>query len=313
MRVFVAGASGVIGRILVRKLTALDHRVTAMTRSREKAALLRRLGADAVVADGLDRVATLGAVGLAAPDVVIHQMTGLAGVKDLKNFDAEYALTNRLRSEGTDNLLEAAKATGVSRFVAQSYAGWTYERSGNSPKTEEDPFDPIPPPNQKESLKALRHLEEAVINAEGVKGTVLRYGTFYGPGTGISAGGEVVEMIRQRKLPIIGDGSGVWSFVHVEDAATATLAAMANGFRGIYNIVDDDPAPVHEWLPDLARAVNAKPPLRVPVWIGNLAAGEVGVSMMTQIRGVSNAKARRELGWAPRYKSWREGFKSGLE
>jgi nucleoside-diphosphate-sugar epimerase len=248
----------------------------------------------------------------AEPQVVIHQLTALAGVKSFKNFDQEFALTNRLRTEGTDHLLEAALAAGARRFIAQSYGNWNYARTGNGLKTEEDPFDPNPPANQVQSLKAIRHLESRVLGAEDIEGIALRYGNFYGPGNGIALDGELAELVRKRRLPVIGDGGGVWAFAHIDDAASATRAAIERGAPGVYNIVDDEPAPVARWLPELARVLGAKPPRRVPVWLGRLAAGEVGVSMMTQIRGTSNAKAKRELGWTPRYPSFREGFRDGL-
>jgi nucleoside-diphosphate-sugar epimerase len=249
------------------------------------------------------------AVMRAEPEVVIHQLTGLTGVKSYRNFDKEFALTNRLRTEGTDHLLAAAQAAGVRRFIAQSYGNWNYARTGSGLKTEEDPLDANPPRHQRQTLAAIRHVEEAVVGAGGI---ALRYGNFYGPGTGIALDGDVVRQVRKRRLPIVGDGAGVWSFVHMDDAATAAVDAIERGRPGIYNIADDEPAPVAAWLPALAEAVGAKPPRRVPVWLGRLAAGEVGVSMMTQIRGTSNAKARRELGFVPRYPSYREGFGRGL-
>jgi nucleoside-diphosphate-sugar epimerase len=312
MKVFVAGGSGALGKRLVSQLVTHNHEVTAMTRSPQKAGDLRSLGAEPVLADGLDRDAVMQAVLRARPDAVIHQMTGLTGMTDFKKFDDGFALTNRLRTEGTDHLLEAARAAGVRRLIAQSYGGWNYARTGTGLKTEEDPFDPSPPANQRRSLEAIRHLEEAVPGAPDLEGIALRYASFYGPGTGFDVNGDIVTLVRKRRLPIIGNGSGVWSFVHVDDAAAATIAAMERGAPGVYNVVDDEPAPVAEWLPELARLLGAKPPRHVPVWLGRLAAGEVGVSMMTQIRGISNAKAKRELGWEPRYSSWREGFRAVL-
>jgi nucleoside-diphosphate-sugar epimerase len=236
-----------------------------------------------------------------------------SGAKDFKRFDAEFAATNRLRTQGTDHLLAGAKAAGVARFIAQSFGNWNYERSGSGPKTEQDPLDPDPPANQRRSLEAIRYLEAAVMGVEGLEGIALRYGNFYGPGTGFALDGDLVALVRKRRLPIVGNGAGVWSFTHMDDVATATIAAIERGGPGIYNIADDEPAPVAVWLPELARAVGAKPPRHVPVWVGRLVVGEVGVSMMTQIRGASNAKAKRELGWAPRYASWREGFRTGLD
>jgi nucleoside-diphosphate-sugar epimerase len=312
MKVFVAGAAGAIGRRLVPLLVAHGHEVTAMTRSHTNTGLLRAFGAEPVWADGLDAEEVMRAVGRSRPEVVIHEMSGLAGIKGLRNFDREFALTNRLRTEGVDHLLAAAYMVGARRFIAQSFGNWNYERTGSPTKTEDDRLDRHPPAAQRRSLAALRDLEATVVNADGITGIALRYGNFYGPGTSFAADGDIATMLRKRAFPIIGDGAGVWSFVHVDDAATATLAALERGDAGVYNVADDDPAPVAEWLPELARRLGAPAPRRVPVWLGRIAAGEVGVSLMTQIRGASNAKARRELGWAPRYASWREGFADGL-
>ena len=308
MRVFVAGAAGAIGQQLLPQLTAQGHQVTATTRSPGKTALLRELGAEPVVVDGLDATAVGRAVVQAEPEVVIHQMTSLAGAINLRGFDKMFAVTNQLRTEGTDHLLAAAAAAGVKRFVAQSYTGWTNIREGGPVKTEDDPLDPNPPAAQRESLSAIRHLEQVVPTAGKMEGIVLRYGSFYGPG----ASDDLVGMISKRKVPVIGHGTGIWSFLHIRDAAAATVAALERGTPGVYNVVDDEPASVAEWLPFLARAIGAKAPYRVPVWLGRLAAGEVGVSMMTQIRGSSNAKAKRELGWEPAWPSWRQGFTRGL-
>jgi nucleoside-diphosphate-sugar epimerase len=246
-------------------------------------------------------------VAAAEPDAIIHQMTALAGNNDLRHFDRTFAITNQLRTAGTDNLLAAARAAGVRRFVAQSFTGWPNERSGGAVKTETDPLDPQPPKQQRESLAAIRHLERAVISAP-LEGVVLRYGLFYGPGNG----DEMLDLLRKRRMPIVGDGGGIWSMVHLDDAASAAVAALQRG-HGIYNIVDDDPAPVADVLTTVAEILGAKPPRRVPVWLGRLAAGDVGVSMMTRVRGSSNAKAKRELGWAPRWSSWREGYRAGME
>lgn len=311
MKVFVAGGSGAIGKRLVPQLLADGYEVTAMTRSGSKTGALRALGASVAVADALDRGGVMQAVMRAEPDVVIHQLTGLAGVKSIRNFDQEFALTNRLRTVGIDHLLDAAQAAGARRFIAQSYGSWIYERTGSGLKTEEDSLDPHPPAKQVKSLEAIRYLESRVVGAKGIEGIALRYGGFYGPDTSLSDDGDMTEMVRKRRFPIVGDGAGVWSLVHVDDAASATIAAMERGAPGIYNIVDDEPVRAADWLPDLARVLGAKPPRRVPVWVGRLAAGEVGISMMTQIRGASNAKAKRELGWVPRYRSYREGFRSG--
>jgi nucleoside-diphosphate-sugar epimerase len=308
MKIFVAGAAGAIGRQLLPQLAAQGHEVTAATRSPGQAALLRELGAEAVVVDGLDAMAIGEAVARAEPEVVIHQMTSLRGAFSLRRFDKMFAVTNQLRTQGTDHLLAAAAAAGVRRFVAQSFTGWTNIREGGPVKTEDDPLDPSPPAMQRESLAAIRHLERVVAAAAPMQGIVLRYGSFYGPG----ASDDFVGLIRRRRVPIIGDGAGVWSFLHIRDAAAATITALERGAPGVYNVVDDEPASVAEWLPYVAQAVGARAPRRVPAWLGRLAAGDVGLSMMTQIRGSSNAKARRELGWRPGWPSWREGFSRGL-
>jgi nucleoside-diphosphate-sugar epimerase len=308
MKVFVAGATGALGRQLVPQLVAAGHEVTGMTRSANKQGAIRRLGARPVVADALDPDAVGQAVGGARPDVVVHQLTALSGVLDLRRFERAFAPTNRLRIEGTDNLLAAAQAVGVERFVAQSYAGWPYARSGGPVKTEEDPLDPEPVAAMRSTHDAIRHLEEVVTRAAWTEGIVLRYGGFYGPGTSLSAGGDHAEMIRKRKFPIVGGGGGVWSFVHIEDAADATVAAVERGRRGLYNVVDDEPARVADWLPAAARAAGGKPPRHVPRTLGRLLAGAAATAMMTEVRGASNAKAKRELGWAPAHPTWREGF-----
>jgi 2-alkyl-3-oxoalkanoate reductase len=304
MKVFVAGATGAIGKQLIPQLVAAGHEVTGMTRSPEKADALRALGAKAAVADGLDRTAVREAVLRAEPEAVIHQMTSLTGTFNLKKFDEFFALTNRLRTEGTDYLLEAAQAAGARRFLAQSQCN-DFERTGGLVKSEDDPLDPDPP-------AALRHLEAATLGAAGIEGLALRYANFYGPGTNLAPGGEMVELVRKRRLPIIGDGSGVWSLIHMVDAAAATVAAVERGAPGVYNVADDEPAPARIWLPELARVLGAKPPLRVPVWLGRLAAGEAGVLLFTRLRGASNARAKRELGWELRYPSWRDGFRHDL-
>jgi nucleoside-diphosphate-sugar epimerase len=239
--------------------------------------------------------------------VIVHQLTAI-GSLDPRHFDRDFALTNRLRTEGTDYLLSAGQAVGVRRFVAQSYGAWWYVRTGGPVKSEEDPLDPTPAREMRESLAAIRHLEEAVLGARWTEGIVLRYGAFYGPGTSMAPDGEESELVRRRKFPLVGDGGGVWSYVHIADAAEATVAAVEHGSRGVYNVVDDDPAPVAEWLPALAQELGAKKPIRVPRFVGRLFAGEVGVVMMTDARGASNAKAKRELGWRPAHPSWRQGF-----
>jgi nucleoside-diphosphate-sugar epimerase len=307
MRVFVAGATGAIGKQLVPRLVAAGHEVYGMTRSESKKEMLQDLGALPVVADAFEPDQVAEAVGWAKPEVIIHQLTAI-GSLDPRHFDRDFAVTNRLRTEGTDHLLSAGHAVGVKRFVAQSYGAWPYERSGGPVKTEEDPLDPDPAPEMRETLAAIRYLERVVLGARWTEGIVLRYGAFYGPGTSMAAGGEMPEMIRKRKFPLVGDGGGVWSFIHVADAADATVAAVENGDRGVYNVVDDDPAPVAEWLPALAEELGAKKPMRVPRFVGRMFGGEAGVVMMTEARGASNAKAKRELAWRPAHPSWREGF-----
>ncbi len=312
MKVFVAGATGAVGRKLVPALVKQGHEVVGMTRSPEKEDVVREMGAEPAIANGLDATAVRLAIEGAEPEAIIHQMTALANAKSLRRFDKDFAGANELRTTGLDNLLEAARAVGTKRFIAQSYGNWNYERSGSELKTEEDPLDPNPPANQTKTLEAIRYLEDAVTGAEDLEGIAMRYGNFYGPGTGFATDGDLVEMVRKRKLPVVGDGAGVWSFAHVHDVAAITAAALKRGKRGIYNACDDAPSPVAEWLPGLAEAVGARQPRHVPTWVARLATGEVGVSMMTRIRGASNAKAKRELDWAPIYPSWREGFRSGL-
>jgi len=312
MRVFLAGATGAIGKRLVPILVQAGHTVTGMTRSESKGDSIRSAGAEAAVADALDPDAVTKAVERARPEVIIHELTALPQEFDVRKFAEQFRRTNRLRTEGTDNLLAAARIAGVRRFVAQSYAGWPYARIGSTVKTERAQLDPNPPAAFRETLDAIRHVESAVLQASGVDGLVLRYGGFYGPGTSLREGSAFLEQIRRRKFPIIGGGSGVWSFVHIDDAAHATAAAVERGAPGIYNIVDDEPAPVSEWLTALARIVGAKPPFRIPAWLGRLAIGEHGVLMMTELRGASNEKARRELGWKPQWTTWRDGFREGL-
>ena len=308
MDVFIAGGTGAVGRRLIPLLIESGHRVVALTRRPDRAAGLERLGATAAVADALDGAALTGAVVRVHPQVVIHELTALTGLRDFQHFDRTFAATNRLRTEGTDNLLAAARAAGAHRFVAQSYAGWPFARTGGPVKDEEAPLDPDPPRAARESLAAIRHLERAVVEAPGMEGLVLRYGGLYGPGTSLEPGGEQFEDLRRRRFPVVGSGGGIWSFVHVDDAARATALAVERGAPGLYNVVDDDPAPVIEWLPALAREIAAPPPRRVPAWLARLVAGGYVVAAMTEIRGASNAKARRELGWEPRYPSWRAGF-----
>jgi nucleoside-diphosphate-sugar epimerase len=308
MKVLVAGATGALGKQLVPRLVADGHDVVGMTRSDAKRDAVRQLGATPAVADALEPEQVAGVVAEAEPEAIIHELTALSGSLDTRNIERNFALTNRLRSEGTDHLLAAGRAVGTRRFLAQSYAGWPFARQGGPVKTEDDPLDPTPVGALRTTLDAIRHLEDAVTGADWTEGIVLRYGGFYGPGTSLTPGGEHVDLLRKRKFPVVGDGAGVWSFVHIEDAADATVAALERGRRGIYNIVDDEPAPVRDWLPAAAAAVGAKPPRHVPRWLGRLFAGEAGAMMMTEIRGASNAKAKAELGWQPRHSSWRQGF-----
>jgi nucleoside-diphosphate-sugar epimerase len=309
MRIFVAGAGGVIGRRLVPQLVERGHQVVATTRDAAKKDELRVLGATPVVMNGLDPASVGEAVARAEPEVVVHQMTALAGFGDLKNFDRGFATTNELRTRGTDNLLAASDAVGVHRFVAQSFTGWPNERSGAPVKSEDDPLEPNPPAHQRESLEAIRYLERAVIAASSM-GLVLRYGSLYGPGTAMA--NEYAQLIRERKLPLVGDGAGIWSFVHADDAASATVLGVEGDERGVYNVVDDEPVPVAEWLPYLAELLGARPPRHVPAWLARFAIGDVGVEMMTRIRGSSNAKAKRGLGFDPVWPSWRQGFRDGF-
>jgi nucleoside-diphosphate-sugar epimerase len=310
MKVFVAGATGVVGKRLVPLLVTRGHQVVASTRSADKMAAIRALGAEPVVVDALDREAVRLAVQAARPEVIIHQMTALSQMKSLKRFDQEFALTNRLRTEGTDYLLDAARAAGVKRLVAQSFTGWPNIREGSRVKSEQDPLDPHPPDHMRQSLDAIKRLERIVPAATDVEGIVLRYGSFYGPSTSFDRGGDILEAVRRRQLPLVGGGTGVWSFIHVDDVAMATaIAAEGRVPRGIYNIVDDDPAEVSTWLPELARMIGAKPPRQMPAWLARFFIGDVGVSMMTQIRGSSNALARRVFNWQPAYPSWRDGFR----
>src|SRR5256714_5528119 len=319
MKVFVAGATGVLGRALVPQLVARGHEVVGMTRSASKQDLLRRLGARPAVADALDPDAVGQAVASAEPEVIVHQLTALSGpmsMRDARHPDRSFAatMTNRLRTEGTDHLLAAGRAVGARRFVAQSFGAFRWARTGGPVQTETDPLDPHPPAALRTALVGILHLEQAVTTIEWGQGLALRYGGLYGPGTSVSLAPDAViaAPIRKRRFPIIGDGGGVWSHIHVEDAAAATVAAVDHGQPGIYNIVDDDPAPVREWLPALASALGAKRPKRIPRWLGRLAAGEAATVMMTEARGASNAKAKRELGWQLRYPSWRQGFAEGL-
>jgi 2-alkyl-3-oxoalkanoate reductase len=300
MRVFVAGATGAIGTRLVPQLVDRGHEVIGSSRSLEKAEQIRALGAEPVALDLLDGAAVRRAVLQTEPDAIIHQATALSDLNFSRNFDRTFAETNRLRTEGTDALLAAAREAKVDRFVAQSFASYRTAREGAWVKTEDDALDPAPPAKARESFAAMRRLEEAVTKAGGI---ALRYGAFYG-----AANDGLVEPVRKRQYPIIGDGGGFVSFIHLDDAAAATVLALEHDGPGIFNIVDDEPAPVREWLPVLAEALGAGPPRHFPRWLARLAAGDVAVVMGTETRGASNAKAKRELGWKPRYPSWREGF-----
>jgi nucleoside-diphosphate-sugar epimerase len=308
----VAGGTGAIGRHLLPQLVADGHDVVALVRAAHKTGEVEAAGAQAVVADALDQDDLTNAVARVRPNVIIHQLTAIPAALDFKTLDEAFALTNRLRTETTDTLLAAGRRAGARRFIAQSFCGWPFARVGGPVKTEEDPLDPNPPAAFSRTLAAIRYLEDAVRRAEGLEALALRYGFFYGPGTSIADDGSVVEVVRRRRLPIVGDGGGIWSFIHIGDAARATAAAISRGAPGVYNVVDDDPAPVSAWLPALARAVGAKPPYRLPAWLVKPLIGEGGLSMMTQIRGGSNAKAKRELEWHPIFSSWRRGFVEGL-
>ncbi len=319
MNVFVAGATGALGSRLVPLLVARGHDVVGMTRSASKQELVRRLGARPIVADALDPDAVAQAVASAEPDVIVHELTALSGpmsARDMRHPDRSpaAAMTNQLRTEATDHLLAAGRAVGARRFVAQSFAAFRFARTGGPVQTEADPLDPNPPAALRAPLVGILHVERVVPAIEWGVGVVLRYGSFYGPGTAVSLApdAQLAGPVRRRRFPIVGGGGGIWSHVHIDDAAAATAVAVERGRAGIYNIVDDEPAPVREWLPVLASALDARPPRRVPRWLGRLAAGEAATVMMTEVRGASNEKAKRDLGWTPRYSSWRRGFAQGL-
>ena len=308
MRIFVAGATGVIGQFLVPGLVSAGHEVTGSTRSALKANQLKAQGATPVIVDGLDRETVLKTVTAAQPEVIIHQMTALTSMRSLRNLDQTFAVTNELRSSGTDYLLEAAREAGTRRFIVQSFTGWNNIRSGTKVKTEDDPLDAHPLAGTARSLAALKHLEEAVPQAVP-EGLVLRYGLLYGHG----ASDLMLEAVRKRQLPVVGGGTGIWSWTEVTDAAAATVVAVTRGAPGLYNVVDDEPATVTEWVPYLASCLGAKPPMRAPAWLGRLLGGELVAVWMTQGRGASNEKAKRELGWTPNYPSWRDGFPVWVE
>lgn len=301
-----------MGRALIPLLARAGHDVVGMVQRPRSVEVVHSLGAEPRTADALDATAVLSCFREVRPQVVIHQLTAIPAALDMRHFDRDFALTNLLRTEGTRHLLAAAVDVGATHFIAQSFAGWTYGRKGNGKskfKTEEDALDPDPPKRLRTTLDALKSLERAVLSESRVTGTVLRYGWFYGPHTSIAKDGSTVQAVRRRKLPLVGDGEGVWSFVHIDDAASATAAAVESGSSGIYNVVDDEPAPVSEWLSFLAHCAHAQPPRRVPAWMARLLIGEHLVTVMNEIRGVSNAKIKRELGWTPQWPSWREGFR----
>ena len=312
MRVFIAGATGAIGQRLVPLLVDAGHQVTGTTRTPAKLDGLRLAGADPLLLDGRDGPAVRRAVLDSTPEVVIHQMTALSGDLDFRHFAKTFAETNRLRTETTDWLIEAAVEAGARRFIAQSFTGWPNEQSGSPVKTEEDPLLANPTGPVRETVEAILHLESVTTGSPGIEGLALRYGGFYGPGNALGKGGAMLEAVAKGQVPIVGGGTGIWSFIHIEDAAGATALAVDRGAPGVYNIVDDEPAPVSEWLPYLAEVIGARPPRRVPAWLARLIVGGPMVTMMTKIRGSSNTKAKRELGWNLRYPSWRVGFREGL-
>ncbi|WP_151484800.1 NAD-dependent epimerase/dehydratase family protein [Streptomyces albicerus] len=313
MKIFIAGASGAIGGHLVTQLVARGHEVVGTTRSAAKTGALRALGAEPVIVDALDPDSVADAVAKAEPEVIVHQLTAIGGPMKMRNMRRMVAATNRLRTEGTDHLLAAGRAVGVRKFVAQSNAMWM-ERTSGPVVGEDGRIEPNPPADVQETVAALRHVEDAMTGLTWADGIAIRYGGFYGPGTGIEAAPDAVmtQMIRKRRFPIVGGGAGVWSMVHIADAASVTVAAIERGKPGIYHAADDDPAAVHVWLPELARALGAKPPRRVPAWLAGLLGGKGPVDMMTRAPGISTEKTKRELGWTPRYPSWRTGFTDGM-
>jgi 2-alkyl-3-oxoalkanoate reductase len=310
MRIFLAGATGAIGKRLLPMLIAAGHQVTGTTRTPGKAQSIRAAGADPEVVNALGEREVLEAVQRAEPDVIIHELTAIPPSFNVKRFDEEFAVTNMLRTQGTDFLLAAARKTGCRRFIAQSYAGWPFARTGSWVKNEDDPLISAPDPSARKTFAAILHLESAVLAAS--EGFVLRYGSFYGPGTSLGLGGSFLEDIRKRRIPMIGNATGYWSFLHIDDAASATLAALGATSAGLYNICDDEPAPVSKWLPFLAEAIGAKPPRYIPRWLGRLGTGAHGFAMMTEIRGASNAKAKALMDWRLKWPTWRTGFLQAL-
>lgn len=309
MKIIIAGASGAMGRALIPLLVRAGHDVVGMVQRPRSVEVVHALGAEPRTADALDAAAVLSCFREVQPQVVIHQLTAIPAALDMRHFDRDFALTNLLRTEGTRHLLAAAVDVGATHFIAQSFAGWTYGRKGSALKTEDNALDPDPPKRLRSTLNALKSLEQAVLAEKRLTGTILRYGSFYGPHTSIAKDGSIVQAVRRRKLPLVGEGAGVWSFVHIDDAASATAAAVESGRGGIYNVVDDEPAPVSEWLSFLAHCAHAQPPRHVAAWMARLLIGEHVVAVMNEIRGVSNAKIKRDLGWTPRWPSWREGFR----
>jgi nucleoside-diphosphate-sugar epimerase len=295
----VIGATGAVGTPLVRQLSEAGHEVVGTSRSQERAKHLVTVGAHPIVLDALDALAVSTAVAAACPEAIVYEATGLAGVRILRSLDRPFAATNRLRTEGLDNVLGAARQAGVRRIVAQSFAPYRYAREGSWVKTEDDPLDPVPPASARQTFAAMSHLDRVVTEAGGI---ALRYGGFYGPGDE-----GFTRAVRKRQMPLVGDGSGVMSFVHLDDAAAATVLALDHDGPAIYNIVDDDPAPMRDWLPGLAQDVGAKPPRHFPIWLARPLAGK-SLAMMSEARGASNTKAKEELGWRPQYPSWRDGF-----
>lgn len=311
MRVFVAGATGAIGAPLVAALVRRGHEVIGTTRTAERAKAIDAAGATPAIVDALDRDTVRRAVAEAAPDVIVHELTAIPEDLDLRHFEEAFAPTNRLRTEGTDHLIAAAAAAGVRRFVTQSFAAWAYPRDGSWVKSESDPLDDHPLDQIRTTLDAIRHLERAALEGP-FESIVLRYGWFYGPGSSLSRQTATAEAVRQRKFPIVGSGAGIWSFIHLADAAEATALAVERGTPGIYNVTDDEPAAVRDWLPVFAESIGAPPPRHVPAWLGRVFGGKITVAMMTELRGSSNVKAKRELGWELTYPSWRLGFSEGI-